>query len=251
MNRIGLRLQLPNILKNQIRCYDRQRYLKEKKELKKLNSQENVTLNESFQLLSNYALGQKLPIITNIKLLMDENQKQIQTTVNFPKSVTSDNDSVILVFATGKDAELAKKLGATYVGGAELIEDVLSDKIKFDRVLSTKQMFPQVIKIARTLGPKGLMPSPAKGTVSDDVETMMSSLKASTKLESNEHGSIQTSIGDFSWTFEDLESNLLTLVKAVKSAKPAKTDASKFIESVSIYCPNTPGLLLPKRPFKN
>lgn len=53
----------------------------------------------------------------------------------------------------------------------------------FNKVLATKEVFPSVIKIAKFLGPKGLMPSPARGTVSDDVEGMMKSLKATTKYE--------------------------------------------------------------------
>ena len=79
-------------------------------------------------------------------------------------------------------------MGAHIVGAESLIQDITEDKLKFDKVLCTKEMFPQVIKIAKYLGPKGLMPSPARGTVSDDIPTMMDSMKASTKFELDEDG---------------------------------------------------------------
>jgi large subunit ribosomal protein L1 len=76
------------------------------------------------------------------------------------------------------------------VGAESIIQDIIDDKIKFDKVLSTKEMFPQVIKIAKYLGPKGLMPSPARGTVSDDIKGMMDSIMASTKFEMDGDGYI-------------------------------------------------------------
>lgn len=69
------------------------------------------------------------------------------------------------------------------MGGEELIPEILEGKLEFNTCLATKSMFPQVIKIAKYLGPKGLMPSPAKGTVSDSIADMMASVKSLTKFE--------------------------------------------------------------------
>jgi large subunit ribosomal protein L1 len=137
--------------------------LKEKQKLKKSTSLENIPLAEHFDLLRHYTMGQDFPIQCAIQLLKEEGMKPVRGIVSFPNSVGADTSSVVLVFATGKDAEKAKAAGAQWVGGEELIQDVLDGKVQFDRCLSTRQMFPHVIKIARVLGPKGLMPSPAKG----------------------------------------------------------------------------------------
>ncbi len=126
----------------------------------------------------------------------ESGSKPIRGEVTLPKQLTSGEDgapadkSIILVFAKGAHAERAKELGAHIVGSEDLIAEVLAGNVKFDKVLSTKEMFPHVIKIAKLLGPKGLMPSPARGTVSDDIETMMASLKASTKYSMDEDGVI-------------------------------------------------------------
>lgn len=83
----------------------------------------------------------------------------------------------------GPDAVLAKELGADIVGGPEIIPSILDGKLSFTSCLSTRSLFPHVIKIAKFLGPKGLMPSPAKGTVSDDIKAMLGSVKQLTKFE--------------------------------------------------------------------
>ncbi len=81
---------------------------------------------------------------------------------------------------------------------------ILSGKLHFTRCLSTKSMFPHVIKIAKVLGPKGLMPSPGKGTVSEDVAGMMATLSASTPFISDGAGRIQVEIGRLSWDSKQL-----------------------------------------------
>ncbi|KAJ3252653.1 hypothetical protein HK103_001356 [Boothiomyces macroporosus] len=119
----------------------------------------------------------------------------------------------ILVFATGKDAELAKELGADIVGGVELLEQITQNQLQFDRCLSTKQMFPNVVKIAKILGPKGLMPSPAKGTVGDDLTKMMGETNSTIKLEIRDK--LDLLIGNTSWQNEKLEANIKEVMKAV------------------------------------
>lgn len=157
-------------------------------------------------LLKIYCLGESRAVQAHIQLEKGESgSKPVRGEVTLPKQISSSeaaadgssssgsaDKSIILVFAkAGPHATLAKQLGAHIVGAEDLIADVLSGNVvKFDKVLSTKEMFPHVIKIAKLLGPKGLMPSPARGTVSDDIETMMASLKASTKYEMDEDGFI-------------------------------------------------------------
>jgi large subunit ribosomal protein L1 len=147
----------------QTRNYDRKRYLKEKRKEAKLSSLENIKLSDCFDLLNKYTLGINQEITAQFEL--QPLDKPLRTVVQLPiklKGLQQKNEK-ILVFAEGEDQKLAKELGADFVGSDDLIQEIIEGKVEFDRALSTKQVFPKVIKIARILGPKGLMPSPAKG----------------------------------------------------------------------------------------
>jgi large subunit ribosomal protein L1 len=106
----------------QTRNYDRKRYLKEKRKLKKSTSLENISLSDHLNLFKKYTMKQEFDIICAIQLL--DLTKPVRGVVSLPNAVGADTESKVLVFATGKDAEIAKELGATFVGGQELIQDV-------------------------------------------------------------------------------------------------------------------------------
>ncbi|TPX62523.1 hypothetical protein PhCBS80983_g00257 [Powellomyces hirtus] len=234
-----------------IRNYDRKRYLKEKKKLKAQQNQEDITFSDAAAVFRKYCLGEDKVVSAHIQVPKhEEGQRPVRGEVSLPVQVSSEDKSIILVFAKGAQAEEATRLGAHIVGAEELIQDILAGKVTFDKALSTKEMFPQVIKIARVLGPKGLMPSPAKGTVSDDIPTMMSSLRAVTKFEVDADGFVHMEVGRTSWQDDDLFKNMRALVSTILSARPAKTDANKYIEAINISAKYTAGLKLPLKPFK-
>ncbi|KAI8587798.1 ribosomal protein L1-like protein [Geranomyces variabilis] len=233
------------------RKYDRKRYLKEKKKLKAQQNQEDITFADAAAVFRKYCLGEDKVVSAYVQVpKIEEGQRPVRGEVALPVQVSDEDKSIILVFAKGAQAEEATRLGAHIVGSEDLIQEILAGKVRFDKVLSTKEMFPQVIKIARVLGPKGLMPSPAKGTVSDDIPTMMSSLRAVTKFEASSDGFIQMEVGKTSWTDDDIFKNMRALVSTVLSSRPSKTDANKYIEAISIAAKHTPGLKLPLKPFK-
>ncbi|KAJ3175518.1 hypothetical protein HDU87_006181 [Geranomyces variabilis] len=233
------------------RNYDRKRYLKEKKKLKAQQNQEDITFADAAAVFRKYCLGEDKVVSAYVQVpRIEEGQRPVRGEVALPVQVSDEDKSIILVFAKGAQAEEATRLGAHIVGSEDLIQEILAGKVQFDKVLSTKDMFPQVIKIARVLGPKGLMPSPAKGTVSDDISTMMSSLRAVTKFEASSDGFIHLEVGKTSWSDDDIFKNMRALVSTVLSSRPSKTDANKYIEAISIAAKYTPGLKLPLKPFK-
>eukprot|EP00842_Homolaphlyctis_polyrhiza_P005482 jgi/Hompol1/5935/HPOL_004791-RA len=228
------------------RGYDRYKYRAKKRLLKQKLNQDDIEFPFAFSVFKSYTLGQELPVTAHIKVPSSESgSKPLRGDVTLPHQVGEQSTSRVLVFATGEQAEEAKRLGATYVGGDDLIKEVLEDRVQFDRCLSTKEMFPKVIKIAKKLGPKGLMPS----TVSDDLSQMMASLRGSTKLEPTPNGFINLEIGKSTWTPEDVEANIRALVNAVIAMRPSKTDASRFVQDISISGPHTAGVKLPKGLF--
>ncbi|KAI8821810.1 ribosomal protein L1-like protein [Fimicolochytrium jonesii] len=242
---------LPSPTHVPVRHYDRQKYLKQKKALKAKQNQEDITLEDGLEVFRKYCLGENRLFSAHVQVLrQEEGQRPIRGDVALPNQVSAEDKAITLVFATGEAADEAKRLGAHIVGGKELIEEIKAGKLDFDKVLSTKEMFPAVIEIARILGPKGLMPSPAKGTVSDDISSMMSSLRAVTKFEVDPDGFIHMEIGKTSWSDDKLLDNIKAFVAAVVSVRPPKTDATKFIQSVSISAKYTAGVNLPLKPFK-
>ena len=176
-------------------------------------------------------------------------------TVSLPHAVGETSTGSILVFADSDDAEIALRMGATFAGGDELIDQVKEGKIKFDRCLCTKKMFPKVVKIAKILGPLGLMPSPAKGnsldlgTVSDDIKSLMSSVQASSSIEMKD-GFIELAIGQSTWPDTQLQDNLIAFVKAVKALKPPKMDEKQFLQTIAVSSPQSVALEFPRRPFQ-
>lgn len=93
----------------------------------------------------------------------------------------------------GKEADEAVACGADVVGGVELIDKVVANEVEFNQVLCTPAMFPHVLKIARTLGPRGLMPTPKKGNVTSDIAGGISKLKGLFNFHSDTEGWIRLS----------------------------------------------------------
>ncbi|KAJ3214410.1 hypothetical protein HDU67_001697 [Dinochytrium kinnereticum] len=236
-----------------VRFYDRKIYQKEKRRQKALQNQEDVTFNDAMQVFRTYCLGEDRTVSAHVICEKpDEGTKPVRGDIKLPKPVSGGtSQSIVLVFAKGDKAEEAKKLGAHIVGGEELVAQVASGQVTFDKCLATKEMFPQVVKIAKVLGPKGLMPSPARGTVSDDMALMMANIYATQGFEIDADSVINLEIARTSWADENIYENLRAFVKAIVLAKPAKVDASKFVESINLSAPFAPGLRLPMKPFRD
>ncbi|KAI8853667.1 ribosomal protein L1-like protein [Chytridium lagenaria] len=236
-----------------VRFYDRKLFKKEKRRMMALQNQEDVTFKDAMSVFRLYCLGEDRELSAHIICeKQDEGTKPVKGDIRLPKPMTGGTiQSTILVFAKGPMADEAKRLGAHIVGGEELIAQVAAGQITFDRCLATKEMFPQVVKIAKVLGPKGLMPSPARGTVSDDIAQMIANLNATQAFEIDTDSAISLEIARTSWTDENIQENLRAFVKAIVGAKPAKTDASKLVESINISAPFAPGLRLPMKPFRD
>ncbi|RKO83100.1 ribosomal protein L1-like protein, partial [Blyttiomyces helicus] len=171
------------------RVHDRVTQYYQEQAAKAAASQDDITLPVALETFKTYCLGQDLPVVGHIVVgTPADANKPIRGQVDLPIPVALDQKKreVLLVFAEGEQAEEAKRLGAHIVGGPELIPQIVEGKLQFDRVLSTRAMFPAVVNIARILGPKGLMPSPARGTVSDSIASMMTNRAVmTTKFEAD------------------------------------------------------------------
>lgn len=140
----------------------------------------------------------------------------------------------VAVFAKGEKADEAKKAGADIVGDDEYIEKLKSGNIDFDRCIATPDMMASLGKIARVLGPRGLMPNPKLGTVTADVAAAVKAVKAGqVEYRVEKNGIIHAGIGKASFSEKDIIRNVIAFTKAIIQAKPSGAKGT-FIAKISI-----------------
>ena len=140
----------------------------------------------------------------------------------------------VAVFAQGDRAEQARAAGADVVGFDDLANDIKAGKMDFDVVIATPDAMRVVGQLGQILGPRGLMPNPKVGTVTQDVPTAVRNAKAGqVQYRTDKAGIVQCTIGRASFTVEALEENLRALVDAVNKARPA-TAKGVYLRKVSV-----------------
>lgn len=143
---------------------------------------------------------------------------------------------------TANSQEDAKKAGADVVGGDDLIEKVAGGQIDFDRVIATPEMMPKMSKVARVLGPKGLMPNPKLGTVTNNVAEAVQMAKAGQiEYRAEKNGIVHAGIGKMSFATDKLVENVNALVEQLKKIKPASSKG-QYILGVAVSSTQGVGL---------
>lgn len=158
----------------------------------------------------------------------------------------------ILVIAKGAAAEAAKNAGADFVGDTDMIEKIQKENwFDYDVIIATPEMMPELGKIGKILGPKGLMPNPKTGTVTPNpVKTIEDIQKGMVEFRTDSYGNIHTIIGKVSFDDAKLAENLTYTINAITKLKPA-TVKGKFITNISIASTMGPGIRLDKNSFDN
>ena len=140
----------------------------------------------------------------------------------------------VAVFAQGDRAQQARDAGADIVGFDDLANDIKGGKMDFDVVIATPDAMRVVGQLGQILGPRGLMPNPKVGTVTQDVTTAVKNAKAGqVQYRTDKAGIVQCTIGRASFTVEALEENFRALVDAVNKARPASAKGV-FLKKVSV-----------------
>jgi large subunit ribosomal protein L1 len=150
----------------------------------------------------------------------------------------------VAVFAQGPKATEAREAGADVVGAEDLVEQVLGGTIEFDAAIATPDMMAAVGKAGRVLGPRGLMPNPKSGTVTNDIAKAVADIKGG-KIEykTDRVGNVHTIIGKKSFTEEQLLGNYLAVVEEILRAKPAAAKG-KYVISVTVSTTMGPGIAI-------
>lgn len=166
--------------------------------------------------------------------------QQVRGTVVLPNG--TGKSVKVVVIAKGDNADKAAKAGADYVGAEELISKIQSGWVDFDVCITTPDMMGLVGRIAKVLGPKGLMPNIKSGTVTTDVEKTLAEVKAG-KIEYrlDKNNIIHVLIGKASFGAEKLIENLNAVMEALIKAKPAAAKGT-YLKSVAIASTMGPGI---------
>ena len=148
----------------------------------------------------------------------------------------------VLVFAKGEKAAEAEAAGADYVGEADYVQKIMGGWFDFDTVVATPDMMAVIGKLGRVLGPKGLMPNPKTGTVTNDLTKALADIKAGkVEYRVDKVGNIQLGIGKVSFDDQKLVENINATVELFKKLKPA-TVKGTFIKNITISSTMGPGI---------
>ena len=149
----------------------------------------------------------------------------------------------ILVLAKGAAAEAAKKAGADFVGEADMIEKIEKEQwFDFDVIIAPPDMMPQLGKIGKVLGPKGLMPNPKTGTVTPTPEKAVEDVKKGmVEYRADQYGNIHVMVGKVSFDEKKLVENVQFVLNTLVKAKPA-TVKGKYITNISLSTTMGPGI---------
>ena len=152
----------------------------------------------------------------------------------------------VLVFAKGEMEKAATQAGADFVGAEELVAKIQGGWTDFDAVVATPDMMPLVGKVARVLGPRGLMPSPKAGSVTPNVVQVIKELKAGKISYRVDKGSnVHAPVGKMSFSVEQLKENALKFIESIVKGKPS-TSKGVYIKSITVAGTMTPGIRVDK-----
>ena len=173
-----------------------------------------------------------IDISINLGIDTNKTEQNIKGIVNLPKG-TGKKIKVAVVCNQDKENE-AKESGADLFGSNNLIDQISSGKIDFDLLIATPDMMPSLGKVAKILGPKGLMPNPKLGTVTNDISKSVKDAKSGqVKFKNDKAGIVHAGIGKLSFSEDDILDNLKTIYSSIVKSKP-DTIKGSFVKKVTI-----------------
>ena len=168
--------------------------------------------------------------------------QQLRTTVTLPNGIGK--QTIIAVLTNEENFDEAKSAGADIIGSDDLIEKITQGNIHFDLLIATPNMMPKLAKLGRVLGPKGLMPSPKSGTVSNTLtETVTDFKKGKFEYKADRTGVVHVNFGKSNFTDIQLIENLQTLYKSIEQNRPSGVKG-KYFKSLFICTSMGPSIKL-------
>lgn len=189
---------------------------------------------------SSVKFDEGVDIAMNLGIDTKQSDQNIRGMVSLPHG--TGKKCVVAVFAKGPKATEAKEAGADIVGDDDLVANILKSQINFDRCIATPDMMAMLGKVAKILGPKGLMPNPKLGTVTMDVKGAVEKAKAGqVEYRAEKAGVVHAGVGKLSFGVEKLSENIKTFIDAIQKAKPV-TSKGTYIKKITLSTTQGVGL---------
>lgn len=183
---------------------------------------------------------ESLDIAFKLGIAADKSDQNVRGAITLPHSLGK--EVAVAVFADGDAASSAKSAGAEHVGMDDLAEQFKKDEVSVDVVIATQAAMKVVGQLGQVLGPKGLMPNPKTGTVTDNVEEAVKNAKSGqVRFRNDKNGIIHGTIGRVGFTKDQLSENLTVLIDELKKLKPAGAKGV-YLKSAHISSTFGPGL---------
>lgn len=209
----------------------------------KLDTEKFYSINEAIEIMQSVKSKKfEESVDISIKLGVDptKSDQVVRGAVTLPNSLGK--EVTVAVFADGEQAEAAKAAGAEHIGMDDLADKFSKEEISVDVVVASNAAMKVVGQLGQVLGPKGLMPNPKTGTVTDDVATAVNNAKAGqVRFRTDKNGIIHGSIGKISFDEEKLKSNASALIEELKRLKPASAKGT-YIRNIAISSTMGPGV---------
>jgi len=228
-----------------------------KKDSKRLKTLKSLILEKVYTLDNGISLLKKL---ANAKFL-ESVEAHVSLNIDPKYGNQQLRTSLVLPNGTGKSLRIAVltesdyvpevlKMGATLAGSDDLIEEINSGNLNFDLLITTPQNMPKLAKLGRILGPKGLMPSPKSGTVTQNLSATINEFKKG-KIEyrADKTGIVHLSFGKADFSENQLKENLISVYQSIEKNKPTGVKG-RYFKSFSICTTMSPGIFLELNTFK-
>ena len=200
-----------------------------------IDSQNLYGIDEAVKLVKNNAkakFNETIEISFNLGVDPKQADQMVRGVVNLPEG--TGKAVKVAVFARDAKAKEAEAAGADIVGSDDLAEKVKSGKFDFDRVISTPDMMAVVGQLGKVLGPKGLMPNPKLGTVTDNISDAVKNIKGgSVEYRVEKAGVVHAGIGKADFSESAIKNNALAIIEAIQSAKPTGAKGT-YIKGITL-----------------
>ena len=217
------------------------RYKKESQQLGK----EPVSLAEAVEKIKSFKsmkFDQSIDCVLQLGIDPKQADQMVRGSISLPHGIGKQKK--VVAFCEDSNIEAAKKAGAIEAGCDELIKKVADGWMDFDVAVASPKVMGKISKLGRVLGPQGKMPSPKKGTVTDDVATAVAEFAAGKiEFKNDAGGNVHAVVGKQSFEKEKLVDNIDAFVSHIKKIKPAAAKGT-YIKKMSISATMSPGITI-------
>ncbi len=214
-----------------------------KESVKQVAAEKFYQLKEAIAILKNMPKPKfdgSVDLHFNLSVDTKKSDQMIRGTVVLPHG--TGKKVRIAVFCKGEHERQAREAKADYVGATELMDKVAAGFLDFDCAIATPEMMKDLSKLGKVLGPRGLMPSPKTGTVTNDIPKAIDDLRrGKVEFRVDKQGGMHLSVGKISFSEDQINDNAAKVIEAVNESRPASVKG-KFVKSLSITTSMNPGL---------